>query len=113
MYRPRIRIRGGLLTLPGESEMLLRKKDVINELGLSTSTIYRQIHCGLFPKPIKVGKRAVGWPIQEINKLKSALIAGLADKDIRNLIADIHNERNSNFNRIALNPKQIEGSTDE
>ena len=40
---------------------ILRRKDVEATVGLSRSTIYHLISQGLFPAPIKLGKRAVGW----------------------------------------------------
>jgi prophage regulatory protein len=30
--------------------------------GLSTSTIYAMMARGDFPRPVRLGKRAVGWP---------------------------------------------------
>lgn len=41
---------------------LLRKK-----VGLSTSTIYLMMSQGRFPRPRKIGKRAVGWLELEID----------------------------------------------
>ena len=35
--------------------------------GLACSTIYLQMKNGTFPKPIKLGERAVGWRMSEIN----------------------------------------------
>lgn len=36
--------------------------------GLSRSTIYAMIAEGTFPKPLRLGKRAVGWPESAINE---------------------------------------------
>ena len=33
---------------------------------LSKSSIYAAIKKGLFPKPIKIGRRAVAWKLQDI-----------------------------------------------
>ncbi len=48
-------------------------KVIINRLatvkhvtGLSRSTIYLRIKKGQFPKPIKLGGRAVGWVEQDV-----------------------------------------------
>lgn len=38
------------------------------EIGLSTSTIYQMMLEGTFPRPIKLGKRAVGWHPEDIKK---------------------------------------------
>ena len=45
---------------------VLRRKDVEAVVGLSRSTIYHLISEGLFPAPIKLGKRAVGWKVSDI-----------------------------------------------
>jgi prophage regulatory protein len=45
---------------------ILRRKDVEATVGLSRSTIYYLISEGLFPAPIKLGKRAVGWKVSDI-----------------------------------------------
>ena len=46
---------------------ILRRKKVEHRTGLSRSTIYLQIQKGLFPKPINLGPRAVGWIENEID----------------------------------------------
>ncbi|MCZ4354847.1 AlpA family phage regulatory protein [Roseovarius aestuarii] len=38
-----------------------RRPDVERIIGLSRSTLYAMMAEGAFPKPIKLGKRAVGW----------------------------------------------------
>ncbi|NOC90613.1 AlpA family transcriptional regulator [Ruegeria sp. HKCCD6604] len=42
-------------------DKIYRRPDVESLVGLSRSTIYAMIADGSFPKPIKLGKRAVGW----------------------------------------------------
>ena len=49
-----------------EKLTILRRKQVENRTGLSRSTIYLRIQEGTFPKPIKLGERAVGWLENEI-----------------------------------------------
>lgn len=39
----------------------LRLPQVLAKTGLSRSTTYLMISEGKFPKPVKLGKRAVGW----------------------------------------------------
>lgn len=45
---------------------ILRLNDVIAITGLSRSTIYAYIERDEFPKPIKLGLRAVGWLASDI-----------------------------------------------
>lgn len=46
---------------------ILRLPSVIDRTGLSRSTIYLRVSKGLFPKPIQLSERAVGWIEKEIN----------------------------------------------
>ncbi|MCG7983779.1 helix-turn-helix transcriptional regulator [Candidatus Thiodiazotropha endoloripes] len=46
---------------------ILRLPTVKARTGLSRSTIYMRISDGRFPKPVSLGKRAVGWVEVEIN----------------------------------------------
>jgi prophage regulatory protein len=47
---------------------ILRLPTVKSRTGLSRSSIYRFISKGLFPKPIYIGERAVGWNDLEIEE---------------------------------------------
>ena len=49
---------------------LLRRQEVEAETGLSRSTIYEQMAAERFPRPLKVGKRAVRWPSEAIEAWK-------------------------------------------
>ncbi|MBE0625477.1 MAG: AlpA family transcriptional regulator [Burkholderiales bacterium] len=45
----------------------LRRKQVETRTGLSRSTIYQYIKDGVFPKPVLLGPRAVGWLESEVS----------------------------------------------
>ncbi|MDF2143142.1 AlpA family transcriptional regulator [Paenirhodobacter sp. CAU 1674] len=47
-------------------EIILRRPEVQSRTGLGRSTIYAMMTAGTFPKPIKLGAKAVGWPESEI-----------------------------------------------
>ncbi len=49
-------------------EKFLRFPEVEDITGKSRPTIYRDIEAGTFPKPIKIGPRAVAWPSSVIQK---------------------------------------------
>ncbi|WP_419923743.1 helix-turn-helix transcriptional regulator [Candidatus Poriferisocius sp.] len=49
-------------------EILLTRLQVAARCGLSTSSIYRLMREGLFPEPIRIGRRAVGWHAEEIGE---------------------------------------------
>ena len=77
------------------SQAILRLPSVKAESGLSRSTIYQRIADGLFPKPVSLGARAVGWPSDEVAALNSARIAGKSDADIRLLVQQMEARRKS------------------
>jgi prophage regulatory protein len=72
---------------------LLRRKQVEAETGYSRSTLYLRITQGLWPKPVRLGPRAVGWPAGEVTGLNAARIAGKTDADIRVLVARLEAAR--------------------
>lgn len=43
------------------NERIFRRPDVEQLVGLSRSTLYAMMAEGSFPKPLRLGKRAVGW----------------------------------------------------
>lgn len=43
------------------TDKILRRPEVESVIGLGRSTIYAMMAEGEFPKPVKIGKRAVGW----------------------------------------------------
>jgi len=57
------------------SKTICRLPDVKAQTGLSRSTIYAMMADGRFPKPIKLGERAVGWAEAEITAWVQARIA--------------------------------------
>ena len=66
-----------LRTIPGATprnngaemtKKVLRRKAVEAKTGNSTSTMYEKMAAGEFPKPIKLGARAVGWLEDEIDE---------------------------------------------
>ncbi|MDB2520397.1 AlpA family transcriptional regulator [Planktomarina temperata] len=47
---------------------IFRRKDLEERLKLSRSSIYAMMATGEFPKPIRLGRRAVGWLSGDIEK---------------------------------------------
>ena len=72
---------------------ILRLPDVKASTGLSRSTIYLRITQGVFPKPVSLGGRAVGWPAHEVAALNAARIAGKPDSVILELVAQLEAAR--------------------
>jgi len=72
---------------------ILRLPAIQAETGLSRSSIYLRISQGLWPKPVSLGARAVGWPSDEVAALNAARIAGKSDDDIRVIVAKLEAAR--------------------
>ncbi len=47
---------------------VVRLPDVLARVGLSRSTLWRLIKACQFPKPIRLGGRAVGWIEEEVDE---------------------------------------------
>lgn len=54
------------------TDKILRCKEVQQAIGLSRSTIYRMIERGDFPRPQKLGLRAIGWRESAISEWMEA-----------------------------------------
>lgn len=72
---------------------ILRLPAVKAESGYSRSSIYLRISQGLWPKPVSLGARAVGWPADEVAALNAARIAGKGDDEIRRLVTKLEAAR--------------------
>jgi prophage regulatory protein len=72
---------------------ILRLPDVKAATGLSRSTLYLRIAHGVFPHPVSLGGRAVGWPSHEVAALNAARIAGKQDADICDLVVKLEAAR--------------------
>jgi prophage regulatory protein len=75
------------------TQTILRLPAVKLSCGLSRSTIYLRITQGLWPKPISLGGRAVGWPANEVAAVTAARIAGKSDDEIRQLVVELEKAR--------------------
>ena len=51
---------------------LLRREEVEERFGVSRSWIYCEMRAGRFPEPVKIGKRAVGWRVVDLDEWPKA-----------------------------------------
>ena len=68
------------------AEQILRLLAVMAAYGVSRSTLYAHVREGLFPKPIAIGARAVGWPASWVEAIVHARIRRDDDGAIRDLV---------------------------
>ena len=47
---------------------IIRRKALEARIGLSCSTIYMMMSEGRFPRPIKIGRRAIGWRASDVEE---------------------------------------------
>ncbi len=55
---------------------LLRFRQVREIVPLSRSEIYRRIALSKFPKPVKIGKRAIAWDADRIQEYVRGMLGG-------------------------------------
>jgi prophage regulatory protein len=72
---------------------ILRLPAVKAATGLSRSTIYLRITQRVFPRPVSLGARAVGWPAHEVEALNAARIGGKPETEIRALVDTTSQDR--------------------
>jgi len=70
---------------------------VLRARGRSRSTHYLDIQQGLFPRPVAIGARAIGWPDHEVEALNNARIAGKSEAEIRELVASLEAARKTSL----------------
>lgn len=74
-------------------EPILRRPRVEAVSGYSRSTIYLRIAQGLWPKPVSLGPRSVGWPAADVAAVNAARIASKSDDEIRALVTQLEAAR--------------------
>jgi prophage regulatory protein len=79
---------------------ILRKPEVLLRVGLKTTAFYTLIKSSRFPKPVRIGPKAVGWPSDEVELVLTAMVAGLPAKQIKELVSQIHSKRKTNFDEL-------------
>jgi prophage regulatory protein len=80
------------------AQAILRLPAVKAESGASRSTIYLRIQQGLWPNPVRLGPRSVGWPASEVAAINAARIAGKTDDEIRAVVVKLEAARKSAAN---------------
>lgn len=82
-----------MLSISSQELVIVRRREVERATGFCRSTIYHHISRGLWPKPVPLGARAVGWPAREVTAMNAARIAGWGEDKIRRLVTQLEGER--------------------
>jgi prophage regulatory protein len=72
---------------------ILRKPDVLALTNLSKSTLYNRMKDGLWPTPISLGERAVGFVQAECDAVLNAMIAEQPPEQIKQLVSELIKQR--------------------
>lgn len=59
-------------------DRLIRLPEVIHDTGLGRTSIYNGVADGTFPKPVKIGARAIAWRARDIKQWIDDRCAGVA-----------------------------------
>lgn len=65
------------IEISNQQERLLRRPEVERLTGLGRSALYAAMAAGQFPKPIKLGVRAIAWPASWIDAWIQSRIHGV------------------------------------
>lgn len=79
---------------------IIRLREVLIFLKISRSNLYYKIANGLWPKPINLGARAVGFLSTENEKVLAAMIAGQSEDEIKELVQNLMNARKSLYREV-------------
>jgi prophage regulatory protein len=79
---------------------LLRLPEVMRLSGYSRSMLYSLISQGLYPKPLKIGERAVAWPSQEVERMVESIISQQSLVERRELVRKLEVNRGISFSLL-------------
>lgn len=74
-------------------QIIYRVPQVLKARGVCRTQHYDEISKGLFPRPIKIGKRGTGWPESEVAAVNAARIASKSDDAIKVLVRKLEAAR--------------------
>ena len=64
------------LTILRPADQLIRDRDVAARLDIARSTLWKWVADGIFPKPLRLGPRAVRWRVADLEAWISRAAAG-------------------------------------
>ena len=70
-----------------------RLPQALAESGKTRSPWYQDITRGLMTRPVKISRRAAGWPADEVKAINAARIAGIGEAGIKALVDRLHAKR--------------------
>lgn len=89
-----------------KQKRMLRAREAAAYIGIAFSTLYVHTKDGVVPEGVNIGGRAVAWPIDELDMIVNARIAGFSNDQVRELVKQITAERPKRAPKITLCPPQ-------
>lgn len=80
-------------TMQTTSLRIERRKEVCHRTGLPPTTLFYRISAGLFPRPIPLGAKIVGWPAHEVDQVIKAMIACKTEPELKELVSQLEASR--------------------
>lgn len=81
---------------------IIRIDETLALTGDTRTPLYSKIAAGLFPRPVKLGRRAAGWPEHEVEVVLAARAAGASDEELAKLVVKLHDSRKSRLTAVLL-----------
>ncbi len=78
---------------PAKTSIFERPAETCRRTGLGLSTLYAHIDRGIWPEPVRLSRRFVVFPKDEVDAVLNARIAGKSDAEIKTLVATIMQAR--------------------
>jgi prophage regulatory protein len=79
---------------------VIRKPEACALAGLSNTSLFEQTKAGIFPPPISIGARAVGFISHEIQTVIAARSIGKSDDEIRQIVKALIKQRETSANGL-------------
>ena len=67
--------------------------EVLRRKAIGRSTLYAEIQREVFPKPVKLGARKVGWPQHELDQMMLLYLRSPKEHECREFVIKLHNDR--------------------
>jgi len=67
--------------------------EVLSRLALGRSTLYSKVQQGVFPKPVKLGKRKIAWPQHEVDQMMTLYLCSPSMDQVRDFVRNLESDR--------------------
>lgn len=67
--------------------------EVLRRLATGRSTLYTKVQQGVFPKPVKLGKRKIAWPQHEVDQMMIFYLRSPSEEQAQDFVRDLESDR--------------------